>query len=101
MNGLVKLGEVLGPMRDIARIKPPGKSLDDWERFLRESAEVALDSPLGFAIMKRKRWLNRARATNITYEAAERAWDGSAPHERPETEDEINALLDHASEVGL
>jgi hypothetical protein len=96
MSDLVKLSDVLGPMREMATIKPPGKTLDDWERFLRQAAEVALDSPLGFALMKRKRWLNHARAANMTYEAAELAWSGARA---PETEADL--LEAYAREQGL
>jgi len=76
-NDLSKLSTLIGPMGGLKDIRPPGRSFGDWERWLREVAPIALDSPLGFAIIRRKRWLDDARRRGLVYEQAEQEWNAT------------------------
>ena len=75
-------------MTELAKIRPPGRSFEDWERFLREAAPVAAyetegtAAPLGRALWKRKRWLENAREKGLTYQDADAAWNADYERER-------------------
>jgi hypothetical protein len=129
-------------MVELARIKPPGRSYADWRRFLEDCrqagvAAILADSrgqstgdfatPLGYALLRRWRWLQEAEERGLRYEDAERAFDAAIERDRDalaasmreqehrrakavrEREsarrrkggDDSDELLSHATEVGL
>lgn len=78
-----KTSELVGAMGALAHIKPPARSFSDWRRFLdeaREAGVAALDgneqfaTPLGFALLRRWRWLEDAERRGLRYEEAETAF---------------------------
>ena len=79
--------ELLGPMVALAHIKPPGPSFAEWRRFLEDCREEgvaaltedrqAFATPLGYALLRRWRWLEDAEANDVPYYEAERAFSAS------------------------
>lgn len=106
-----KVAALFGPMRALAAIKPPGRSLDDWERFLRQASEVALHAPgkaelgpLGISLIERAKWLKHAQANSYTWLKAERAWDeahGVAPSGLGAPEETYEGAAARARDLGL
>lgn len=98
-GGLVRVWKLLGPTSALAEIKPPDlKSYDDWERFLeecrvagaaavykdRETGEATPEfaGPLGFALLRRWRWLQDARERGIPFYQASAAFDAAIDRDR-------------------
>jgi hypothetical protein len=79
---------LFGSMTGLASIKPPGRSFEDWERFLREAIPIAsmeregIAAPLGRAFFRRKRWLENAREKGLTFQQADAAWNADYERER-------------------
>lgn len=90
MSDLHRISALFGSMTGLATIKPPGRSFEDWERFLREATPVAAfgphddAGPLGRALYRRKRWLENARAQGLTFQQADAAWNADYDRERAE-----------------
>lgn len=85
---LVRLSDLLGSAIQMPTIAPPGPSLDDWERYLREVADVLAFGPAGdpsifFPMLReRMKWLRRARERNWEYEYAEQVWNAAYERDR-------------------
>lgn len=96
--------ELLGPTANMADIRSPGPSYAEWHRFLDECEEAGLastigtergidtgrlGSPLGFALLRRWRWLKDSEERNIPYEVAEAAFTAAMDRDH-------DALVEHA-----
>ena len=84
-----RASELLGSMRALAHIRPPGGSYADWHRFLeqcREAGVAAILAPsggkddgefhgfatvLGLALLRRWRWLRDCEKRGVPFEEAE------------------------------
>jgi len=79
--------QLLGPMTTLAEIRPPGRSFAEWHRFLEECREAgvaaltedrrAFATPLGYALLRRWRWLEDAEQRGLRYDDAERAFSAA------------------------
>jgi len=93
-----KLSALLGSASEMPNVRPPGRSFDDWMRFLREIADyVAFDGRgdpgiLYMAIVERKKWVEESIACGRTYQEAEQTWDAKYERERQNIE---NMLTQH------
>ena len=91
------LRELLGPTASLAHIRPPGPSYAEWHRFLREAEEAGLASttgsargvssgllasPLGYALLRRWRWLKESEDRGIPYAEAEAAFEAAIDRDR-------------------
>src|SRR5262252_10293048 len=86
---LRRASELIGHMRSLAHIRPPKGSYADWHRFLEQcrAAGVAaiigpadgkddgkfhgFATPLGFALLRRWRWLRDCEKRGVPFEEAE------------------------------
>lgn len=86
---MTRLQDLLGPLRQLEHIAPPGPSYAAWERFLEDCraegvAALLPDSsgqsaplfatPLGYALLRRYRWLEESQRLGMPYQEAERAF---------------------------
>ena len=94
---MMKLSDLLGPTAKLAHIRPPGPSYAEWHRFLAECEEAGLASteanargistgllasPLGYALLRRWRWLKEAEDRGIPYAQAEAAFEAAIDRDR-------------------
>lgn len=77
--------------RELADIRPPEATFEDWLRFINEWNEkggAKLDErerfagPMGMALLKRWRWVQDARARGLTFTEASIAFDAMIERER-------------------
>ena len=87
------LSQTLGHWLEIRNVRPPARTLDDLERYLREIAPyVTIDGdgrPTFFAV-NIHRWkirLEDARREGLTYEQAEQLWEAVAEREQAATQE--------------
>lgn len=89
MRRVVPVQELLGTLKALAHIRPPKRNFADWDRFLEQCREAGVAAvygnergemtggfvtPLGYALLRRWRWLRDSRAAGLDYEAAEMAF---------------------------
>jgi hypothetical protein len=102
MRDLHTLHETLGELTALRKIRPPGRSYDDWRRFLeecREAGVAALTSEhpprfanfLGPALLRRWRWVEESERMGIPFEEASRAFDAAIERDS----DAMNGAMAH------
>lgn len=91
--------ELFGPLRALAHIRPPKRSYADWHRFLEQCREAGVAAilrdpkgteadfrgfatPLGFALLRRWRWLRDSEARGLAYDNAEIEFQTSFERDR-------------------
>lgn len=85
--------DLFGPLTALAKIKRPGPSYREWHRFLSDcqkagvAALVSQDppqfaTPLGFALLRRYRWLKDSEERGIPYEQAEQQFCAEIERDR-------------------
>jgi len=88
--GMNRARDLFGPITALATIRPPGPSFADWRRFLEECREAGIaavegsqfSTPLGYALLKRWRWLEDSERMGVPYEQAEAAFCAAIDRER-------------------
>ena len=89
---MISVDDLLGPLKALRSIQPPKGSYADWDRFLEECRKAgiaALDkpggvfaTPLGYALLRRWRWLKESRERGIPYQEATVAFDAMVERDR-------------------
>jgi hypothetical protein len=83
-SDIASIQSLLGPMMKFATIRPPGKSVEDWGRFLTECDEAGISrvtdkgdfqTGLGFALYWRWRWHFYVVDQRLPFEAADALWN--------------------------